>query len=124
VKAITPPPLPVRGGKGIGVVDSVGVAVAVGVVVAVGKSVTVSVGGTGVSVGVGGAGVAIGGSGVCVATTATWVVVAGTGVAVGSLFPQPAAVKTIMTTVTMRTMIPGLVCPMRQVDMGSFLLIT
>jgi hypothetical protein len=96
-KAITPPPLPLRGGRGVGV--DCGVLVG-GRGVLVGKGV--AVGGSGVCVGVGGMAVAVGGtvvggdgSGVLVGSSAMRVAVSaegtlvetGTGVAVD---PQPA----------------------------------
>jgi hypothetical protein len=83
-KAITPPPLPLRGEKGV----EVGCGVLVGGSgVSVGKGV--AVGGSGVRVGVGGMAVAVGGCGVLVATTAISVAVGGAGVTVGAAGPQP-----------------------------------
>lgn len=84
-KAITPPPLPLRGGRGVAV--GCGVLVGGGMV-SVGEGV--SVGGTGVlvggtGVGVAGRGVAVGGS--AVSAGGTVVAVGGTDVAVGLCWP-------------------------------------
>jgi hypothetical protein len=101
VKAITPPPLPVSGGKGVGVSTGRGVSVGRGVAVCVGMEVAVSVGGSGVFVAGTGVAVRVGGTAVAVAAACSAAAV----VLVGAAFSAHVATAKSIVSRTVKMVI-------------------